>query len=115
MQVLLPMDDRLMGKLVEVEITGTTKFSMFGSVAKAKSPTGNKALKKGAVSGARRRSKSKKQEEEASWLNQWMYRISVVVLALAIGVRVVQVLYMHFMKSAASSASPASPQQSLPK
>ncbi len=109
------MDDRLMGKLVEVEITGTTKFSMFGSVAKAKSPTGNKALNKGAVSGARRRSKSKKQEEEASWLNQWMYRISVVVLALAIGVRVVQVLYMHFMKSAASSASPASPQQSLPK
>merc|ERR1719268_196702 len=50
-QVLVPKDDDLMGKLVTVRVTETSKFSMVGKlVSDATSPTSFKPLIKGQVS-----------------------------------------------------------------
>ena len=49
-QVLVPKDDDLMGKLVTVRVTETSKFSMVGKlVSDATSPTAFKPLIKGQV------------------------------------------------------------------
>ena len=49
-QVLVPKDDDLMGKLVTVRVTETSKFSMVGKlVSDATSPTSFKPLIKGQV------------------------------------------------------------------
>ncbi len=105
-QVLVPKDEALMGKVVEVEVESASKFSMSGAPAgerKARSPTSRRALKKGAVSGGGGGGGKKKQKDSQAMTasSQWMYRVSIVVLGLAIAIRVVQVLYMHFLKGAA--------------
>ena len=53
-QILLPKDLELMGKTVQVEIVGATKFSMVGKVISGSvlRPTAFEPLKAGEVSGA---------------------------------------------------------------
>ncbi|XP_050351716.1 threonylcarbamoyladenosine tRNA methylthiotransferase [Nymphalis io] len=57
-QVLVPKEDKYMGKMVTVKITSATKFSMMGQpIDKPKMPGLTQPLKKGEVSGFRRENK----------------------------------------------------------
>ncbi|XP_047534456.1 threonylcarbamoyladenosine tRNA methylthiotransferase [Vanessa atalanta] len=57
-QVLVPKEDKYMGKMVTVKITSATKFSMIGQpIDKPKMPGLTQPLKKGEVSGLRRENK----------------------------------------------------------
>ncbi|XP_026487231.2 threonylcarbamoyladenosine tRNA methylthiotransferase [Vanessa tameamea] len=57
-QVLVPKEDKYMGKMVTVKITSATKFSMMGQpIDKPKMPGLTQPLKKGEVSGLRRENK----------------------------------------------------------
>ncbi len=98
-QVLVPRDVSLMGKLVDVEIVSTCKFSMTGkpvNTSVPQRPTAVGPLRKGQVSGMRRRSKP------VANAVSWWYRLSVLVLALAIGIRIIQVVYMQFFSHSGS-------------
>jgi threonylcarbamoyladenosine tRNA methylthiotransferase CDKAL1 len=91
-QVLVPKDPELMGKLVEVEVVNTCKFSMTGKVISEKdlkTPALAKALEKGAVSGV-----AKPAVSGAATASSWVYQFSVIILALAIFVRLAQLLLM---------------------
>jgi len=82
-QVLLPNDANLMGKLVSVEIVATSKFSMVGKPVKPATEVGMKP--------------PKKVKFKAVWplRSSWVHKLSVVVLAIAIGVRLLQFLLMQ--------------------
>lgn len=89
-QVLVPKDESLMGKLVDVEITSTCKFSMIGKVLDdgIVSPTGVDPLLPGQISG--KRASSESQEEGTSWV----YKLSMIVLVFAVFVRFLQLIYL---------------------
>ena len=104
-QILLPKDDNIMGKSVNVRILKATKFSMIGEVIdedNIQSPTDIEPLKKGEVSGGTlqngvaKRQKSPKQSSE--FMQNFMYKSSMIILLLAILVRVFQLIYYATIK-----------------
>ena len=106
-QILLPKDEHLMGKLVKVRITKSTKFSMLGEILDeetVQSPTDICPLKKGEVSGSNQANggnskKRKKVSTEASdFMQNFMYKSSMVILLMAILIRVFQLIYYATIK-----------------
>ena len=105
-QILLPKDDNIMGKLVNVKIIKATKFSMIGEVTDKESPqrpTDVSPFKKGEVSGSAvsngLHSKRQKTTKEASdFMQNFMYKSSMIILLLAILVRVFQLIYYATIK-----------------
>ena len=88
-QVLVPKDDNLMGKLVTVEITETSKFSMMGKlVSDATRPTEFKPLPLGQVAPGG----VEETKPGPFSVPSLTYGISLVVLAIAILVRTYQLL-----------------------
>jgi len=120
-QVLVPKDDNLMGKLVTIEVTETSKFSMMGKlVSDATSPTPFKPLAKGQVSGGASGGKKSNNSQQEWWYTAGfngqsiMYGISLVILGLAIVVRLYQLLnFANKFDSNSSKSSGAGP-NSLP-
>merc|ERR1711962_367193 len=96
----------IMGKSVNVKILKATKFSMIGEVIdedNIQSPTDIEPLKKGEVSGGTlqngvaKRQKSPKQSSE--FMQNFMYKSSMIISLLAILVRVFQLIYYATIKS----------------
>lgn len=71
-QVLIPMEDQYMGKLVTVEIEECSKFSMKAKPTKLKMPGLVKPLKKGQVSGI----------QVSASLNKWTIPVLMIVVSL---------------------------------
>lgn len=115
-QILLPKDDNIMGKLVNVKIIKATKFSMVGEVTDKDScqrPTDVSPLKQGEVSGSvvsnGGHSKRQKPTKDASdFMQNFMYKSSMIILLLAILVRVFQLIYYATIKKQNEDV-PASP------
>ena len=96
-----------MGKLVRVRITKSTKFSMLGEIIDeetVQSPTDICPLKKGEVSGSNQANggnskKRKKVSTEASdFMQNFMYKSSMLILLMAILIRVFQLIYYATIK-----------------
>ncbi len=106
-KVLVKKDPELMGKLVDVEIVDTCKFSMTGRLLSdkdsASSPGLSQPLKKGQVSGVPDGRKQQQRRPLASY--SWVYYLSMAVLAAAIFLRVGQ-LIGYTSRSANSTALP---------
>ncbi len=96
-QVLLPKEEKYLGKLVEVEIESATKFSMVGR------PLAHRRPRSLANSTSRKKSKSG-AKTELGMTQMWMYKLSIFVLALAITIRLVQVFHMHLLKGPVATA-----------
>ena len=106
-QILLPKDENIMGKLVQVKILETTKFSMIGEVLNKENcqrPTEVDPLKKGEISGSSlsngvvSKRQKKTSNETSDFLQNFMYKSSMIILLLAILVRVFQLIYYATVK-----------------
>ena len=104
-QILLPKDDNIMGKLVNVKILKATKFSMIGEVINEDNiqrPTDIVPLKKGEVSGGSLQNgvskRQKSPKESSDFMQNFMYKSSMIILLLAILVRVFQLIYYATIK-----------------
>ena len=82
-QVLVPKYDTLMGKLVDVEIIETTKFSMLGKVLGDNGSISSPALTAPKTSSDGER-------------HGFIYKLSIVILFLAILVRTIQIFTNAF-------------------
>ncbi len=87
-QVLVPKDERLMGKLVEVEIVEATKFSMRGELIRDKAVTDPAAAPRSNLNKIRRKSSLTAEE---SFRTSMLYKLSIAILVFAGLVRLFQV------------------------
>jgi len=92
LQILVPKDDELMGKMVNVEIVSTTKFSMIARILDGAvtcfRPNKNEPLKMGQVSGLQ------KMRCRKSYVNFLAIKCSAVFLFIAFAFKMFQ--YFHF-------------------
>ena len=90
-QILLPKNEQLMGKVVQVEIIGSTKFSMISRVVdgSVQSPTDIEPLKLGQISGAAVTTSYESSLGETS--NYFIFKWSFVLCLLALLFRLVKV------------------------
>ena len=112
-QILLPKDEDIMGKSVQVKILQTTKFAMIGEVVdkvNCQRPTDVNPLKQGEISGSTAKisgnAKQKNNKDASDFMQNFMYKSSMIILLLAILVRVFQLIYYATIKKQSDEISP---------